>query len=86
MTSRVEGELFGELFPERTELWEHLKSGNRLLKLVTFSAEKYLQLCDECSTVCDKHAELFLRWLDVMRSLTCKEGQTDETNSADASP
>ena len=73
VTSRVEGELFGELFPERTELWEHLKSGNRLLKLVTLSAEKLLY--DECSTICDKDAELFLRWLDVMRSLTCKEGR-----------
>ena len=36
VSSRVEGELFGELFPERIELWEHLKSGDRLLNLVTF--------------------------------------------------
>ena len=79
--SRVEGELFGELFPERIELWEHLKSGDRLLNLVTFSAEKYLKLYDECSTICEKDAELFLRWLDVVRSLTCKERHTDETQT-----
>ena len=77
MSSRVEGDLFGDLFPERVELWEHLHSGNRLQNL----AEKYLKLYDECSCVCDKDAELFLRWLDVMRSFTCKEAQTEETKA-----
>ena len=81
MISRVEGELFGDLFPERLKLWEHLKSGNKLPNLINFSAEKYLKLYDECSIVCDKDAELFLRWLDVMRSLTCKESQTEETRT-----
>ena len=81
MSSRVEGDLFGDLFPERVELWEHLHSGNRLQNLVNFSAEKYLKLYDECSSVCDKDAELFLRWLDVMRSFTCKEAQTEETKA-----
>ena len=81
MSSRVEGDLFGDLFPERVQLWEHLKSGNKLQDLVNFSAERYLKLYDECSSVCDKDAELFLRWLDVMRSFTCKEAQTEQTQT-----
>ena len=77
--SRTERELLGDLFPERLRLWEQLKSTNKVQSLVNFSTDKYLKLYDTCSAVCDKDAELFLRWLDVVRSFTCKQSQTEAT-------
>lgn len=79
VTLRVEKELLEHLFPDRLILWEYMKSCNRLQTLVNYSANKYLELYSKCETVADKDTELFLRWLDVMRSLTCEEKQTEET-------
>ena len=64
--SRVEKEMFGELFPKRLQLWDHMKScPDQLYNLVNYSVNEYL--------IAAKDSELFLRWLDVMRSFTCEE-------------
>ena len=81
MISKVEGELFGDLFPERVKLWEHLKRYDKVQSVINYATDRYLDLYDTCSSSTDSDAELFLRWLDVMRSFTCKECQTEETRS-----
>ncbi len=78
--SRVEQEIFGEVFPKRIELWEHMKScPDQLHNLVDYSVKEYLQLYKTCASVSAKDCELFLRWLDVMRCFTCEEKKTTIT-------
>ena len=80
--SRVEKEMFGELFPKRLQLWDHMKScPDQLYNLVNYSVNEYLKLYKTCASVAAKDSELFLRWLDVMRSFTCEEKQTDVTRT-----
>ncbi len=72
--SRVEQEIFGEVFPKRIELWEHMKScPDQLHNLVDYSVKEYVQLYKTCASVSAKDCELFLRWLDIMRYFTCEE-------------
>ena len=40
---------------------------------------RYLKLYSECSKGRDKYAQLFLRWLDVVRSYTCEAYKAEET-------
>ena len=40
---------------------------------------RYLKLYSECSKGCDKYAQLFLRWLDVVRGYTCEAYKAEET-------
>ncbi len=78
---RVEKEMFGELFPKRLQIWEHIKSCPDELHTLVNSVNEYLQLYKTCASVAAKDSELFLRWLDVMGSLTCEEKQTDVTKT-----
>ncbi len=79
---QVEKELSGELFPKKVELWQHIKSNpDRLQLLTNYSIEEYLKLYRTCATVAAKDSELFLQWLDVVRSLTCDENKTDKTRA-----
>ena len=48
---------------------------------MNYSVNEYLKLYKTCASVAAKDSELFLRWLDVMRSLTCEEKQTDVTKT-----
>ena len=76
---RVPGELAGELFPERLQLWEVFKSTPCLRTIVDAAVARYLKLYSECSKGRDKYAQLFLMWLDVVRSYTCEAHKTEET-------
>ena len=75
----VSRDLVGELFPERAQLWENLVTcSDKLGVFVNYAADRYIQLYLSC-TGCDKHAKLYLKWLDVTREFTCESKQTDET-------
>ena len=75
----VSRDLVGELFPECAQLWENLVTcPDKLGMLVNYATDRYIQLYLSC-TGRDKHAELYLKWLDVTREFTCKSKQTDET-------
>ena len=80
---RVEKEMFGELFPKRQQIWEHIKScPDELYTLVNYSVNEYLKLYKTCASVAAKDSELFLRWfLRWLGSLTCEEKQTDVTKT-----
>lgn len=51
---------------------------DRLEMFVNYATDRYIQLYLSC-TGCDKHADLYLKWLDITREFTCKSKQTDET-------
>lgn len=76
---RVPGELAGELFPEHLQLFEVIKSTPCLRTIVDTAVARYLKLYSECSKGCDKYAQLFLRWLDVVRGYTCEAYKAEET-------
>jgi hypothetical protein len=78
---RVASELAGELFPERLQLWEALKSTSCIRTIVDAAVASYLKLYSECSKGREKYAELFLRWLDVVRSYTCEVYKTEDTKA-----
>lgn len=80
VVSRVPGELISDLFPDRLKLWEFLTGDpERLQHLVEFATNKHMELYHECSTERSKCSELFLQWLDFVRSITCVSEHTPET-------
>lgn len=76
---RAEHELCETLFPERVKLWQYIQNNQQLEPLITYTVDRYLKLYETCSSTGDPDAELFLKWLDIMRSLTCDDLKTDET-------
>jgi hypothetical protein len=76
----VSKDLVGELFPERAQLWENLVTcPDKLGMFVNYATDRYIPTVYLSCTGRDKHAELYLKWLDVTREFTCKSKQTDET-------
>ena len=68
----VSRDLVGELFPERAQLWENLVTcPDKLQVFVSYATDMYIQLYLSC-TGRDKHADLYLKWLNVTREFTCK--------------
>ena len=82
VVNRVPDELIPDLFPERLKLWEFLTGDMaRLNSLIDFAVNQILALYHECSTERSKCSELFLRWLDFVRSITCVSEHTSETTA-----
>ena len=80
VNNRVPGELITDLFPDRLKLWEFLTGDMaKLNSLIDFAVTQYLALYHECSKERSKCSELFLRWLDFVRSVTCVSEHTPET-------
>lgn len=64
------------LFPERTNFWTAISNSEELKIFVDNNIEIYLQLYIKFGKGKDKYANLFLAWLDHIRSYTCKEFMT----------
>lgn len=79
VNSKVPTELLEEFFPERVVFWKYLTRDDKLERFVSFASDNYLLLYSKCSTERDKSSQLFLKWLDFVRSLTCKSSLTEET-------
>ena len=80
VNNRVPGKLIPDLFPDRLKLWEFLTGDMaKLNSLIDFAVTQYLALYHECSKEHSKCSELFLRWLDFIRSVTCVSEHTPET-------
>ncbi len=80
MIIQVDKELSGELFPKKIQLWEYMNvCPARLQVLIKYSVDEYLKLYQVCGSFAAKESELFLRWLEVVRSLTCEEKKTEKT-------
>ncbi len=79
---QVDKELSGELFPKKIQLWEYTNvCPARLQVLIKYSVDEYLKLYQVCGSFAAKESELFLRWLEVVRSLTCEEKKTEKTKT-----
>lgn len=61
------------------ELWAAISGYAELKVFIIDSVESYLELYDKFSKGKDKYANLYLAWLDYIRSYTCKAHQTGET-------
>ena len=72
----VPNHLVPSLFPERKALWDSISQCDELKKFIDLQIDKYLNLYDKHSKGREKYATLFLSWLDVIRSFTCKSQQT----------
>ena len=68
--------LVPSLFPERMELWQSICNTEKLNSFIHTAAEKYISLYDQYSKGKEKYANLYLAWLDYIRSFTCKSQQT----------
>ena len=74
VVNRVPGDLISDLFPDRLKLWEFLTGEMARLNLF----DRHQALYHACSTASSKCSELFLRWLDFVRSVTCVSEHTPE--------
>ncbi len=68
--------LVPSLFPERKMLWDSISQCMELKDFIENQVDKYLSLYEKHSKGREKYATLFLSWLDVTRTFTCKSQQT----------
>lgn len=71
--------LMPSLYPERMELWVAISNSEELKLFINHNRERYIIYYDQFSKGKDKYANLYLKWLDEIRSYTCKEYQRTET-------
>ena len=79
VTTSVPCGLVSSLFPERKSLWDSISNTKELTKFIEHLADKYLLLYEQYSKGREKYANLFLAWLDTIRSYTCKSERTQTT-------
>ena len=73
---RVSTSLVPSLFLDRMKLWESLKDTKKLKDFISSAADKYIDYFDEHSKGKENYANLYLAWLDYIRSFTCRSQQT----------
>ena len=72
----VSGTLIPSLFPERLVLWESMQDTVQLKNFICSAIDKYMSLFKQNSEGKDKYANLYLSWLDYIRTFTCRSKQT----------
>ena len=72
-------EFMPALFPDRMELWTAIMETKELRNFIYLSVDKYIKLYDTYGKGKDKYANLYLGWLDLIRSYTCEKHRTSET-------
>lgn len=75
----VTASIVPSLFPECKHLWESIHHSTELDTFIGHQADKYLSLYEKYSKGKEKYANLFLAWLNVIRSFTCQSQQTEAT-------
>ena len=73
--------LMESLFPERMGLWKSIAETKELEVFIINNAVKFLTLYDANIKGSNKYANLYLSWLQVIRSYTCKTEQTAESRA-----
>lgn len=79
VTTSVPTGLVSSLFPERKRLWDSISSTEELTTFIEHLTDKYILLYDKYSKGREKYANLYLAWLNTIRSYTCKSQQTETT-------
>ena len=72
----VPGSLVSGLFPERLVLWESIRDTTELKSFIHSAIDTFILLFEQNSKGKDKYANLYLAWLDYIRSFTCRSKQT----------
>ena len=73
--------LVSSLFPERKRLWDSINNSEEFETFIGHLADKYISLYQKYSKGKEKYANLYLSWLDVIRSYTCKSQKTQSTKA-----
>lgn len=68
--------LVPSLFPEHMELWSYLKDTEELKHFILSAADMYMTFYDQHSKGKEKYANLYLTWLNYIRSFTCRTEQS----------
>lgn len=76
---KVPNELMPLLFPSRVVFWESIKRSEELKVFLINNIGHYLELYIKHSKGKDKYANLYIDWLKVIASYTCKSQQTVAT-------
>jgi len=79
VTTSVPNDLVSSLFPERKRLWDSIHNTEELSIFIKHLADKYILLYENYSKGREKYANLYLAWLDTIRSYTCKSQQTENS-------
>ena len=62
--------LVSSLFPEHKRLWDSITNSEEFETFIVYLADKYISLYQKYSKGKEKEANLYLAWLDVIRSFT----------------
>lgn len=77
--NKVPSELMSTIFPSRLEFWESIQQSDAFKSFITKNIDHYLELYLKHSKGKDKYANLYIDWMKVMTSYTCKSQQTVAT-------
>ena len=69
------------LYPERLQLWQSIATTEELNCFIDSAITKYLALYDSNSKGKNRYANLFLEWIQCIRTYTCTTEQTAHTKA-----
>ena len=72
----VSSSLVPGLFPERLVFWEMIRDTVELKNFIHSAIDKFISLFEQNSKGKEKYANLYLAWLDYIRTFMCRSKQT----------